>query len=133
MSNAYRATQLAIEVGRRASESFPDTVTFSRPTSAKDSSGGTTYTNANTSPANVPCRYRPSSGDEVELAGKTISGNAYTIIVPAYFSSALVDVDSKSKAVVAARSGGEVSRTFNIVSIGRVEGICIHLLATIEE
>src|SRR5688572_19975019 len=132
MGNAYLATQLAQEIGKRANEAFPDFVTFQRATRTADDSGGTLATQANTTPASVPCRYRPSSGSEIEQAGKSISGTAYTFFIPSHFSSALVDVDAKCRAVVAARSGGEPSRTFNVQWVGRVEGIVIHLLASLE-
>lgn len=134
MANTYRATQLATEIGMRAAEGFPDLVTFSRATPTKGSAGGNVNpSSTNNTPANVPCRYRPASGSEVELAGKPVAGSAYMIFIPAYFSAALVDVDAKSKAVIAARSGGEPARTLNIHWIGRVEGIVIHLLAALEE
>lgn len=115
---------------------YSDVVTFKRSTVTKGTAGGNLAgAPANTTPASVPCRYRPASGSERELSGKTLSGTAYMIFVPAQYSSALIDVDSKCQAVIAARSGSpaEPARTMNVQTVERYEGIEIAVLATLEE
>src|SRR5687768_13162181 len=106
MPSTASANRLAVRVGHSASRRFADTVTFKRLTQTKGTAGGNiSPATVSATPSSVPCRYRPASGSERELAGKTISGAAYMIFVPAQYSSALIDVDSKCQAVIAARSG----------------------------
>lgn len=136
MPSTAAANRLAVRIAHSASRRFPDTVTFKRSTVTKGSAGGNLApASANTTPASVPCRYRPAGAGERELAGKAISGTAYMIFVPAQYSSALIDVDSKCQAVIAARSGSpaEPARTLNVQTVERYEGVEIAILATLEE
>lgn len=113
--------------------SWPDLVTFKRETFAVDTVGGSTSTLANTTPANVPARWRPLKASEKQAGDKMVAGADYVIAVPSQFSSALVDVDANSQAVLAARSGGEPERTFKILGVIRDIGLEIKVLASIEE
>lgn len=125
---------MAVAFGTMTAAMYTDTVTFKRSGVTKGSAGGNIIGSpTNNTPANVPCRYQPASASERELAGKAISGTAYMIYVPAQFSSALIDVDSKCQAVIAARSGGEPARTMNVQTVERFSGLEIALLATLEE
>ena len=133
MSTAAAFNSMAVAYGVAAAAMFPDTVTFKRATSTVDTVGGVTTSLANTTPASVPCRYRPARENERTLASRTISGNLYMIFVPAQFSSALVDVDAKCDAVIAARTSGEPARTFHVQGVGRYEGLEIRIPASIEE
>ncbi len=123
MSEAYSVSSAAM---------YEDRVTFQRSTSTKGSDGGDLAPVPVDTTAGVPCRYRPATGKESEVSGKTVSGTTYMIFVPSSFADALVDVDAKCQAVMAARDGGEVSRTFNVVAPLRYMGIEIECLVTIE-
>lgn len=127
-----RITQLAQSFGARAGGTFQDTVTFKRPTNAKDSVGGVVSTEAATSPASIPCKYSPYTGRQFQAGEKTISETSYVIKVPSAYSSALVDVDGRCQAIIAARSGGEPARTFNVDYVSRIEGIEIQVYVSLE-
>jgi hypothetical protein len=134
MSNQF--TAMASAYGTVAAAMYGDTVTFRRPAISKGSAGGNLAGSPTaTTPASIPCRYRPASGREIQLAGKPVSGTAYMIFVPAQFSSQLVDVDGECQAVIAARGGdlGEPSRSLQVQWIGRDRGIETHVLASSEE
>lgn len=135
MSTTQIFNAMAAAYGVIASAQYPDTVTFKRPTNVKDSVGGITTTLANTSPASVPCRWRPLTAREKDIASKRESEADYAIFVPAQFSSALIDVDAKCDAVIAARSGSpaEPARTFKTSGISRFEGLEIRIDASLEE
>lgn len=112
---------------------YEDRVTFNISSITKSSSGGNIVGSPSPVASSIPCRPpRPASGKEIQSAGKTIAGTAYVIAVPAMYQDELVEVDSECTAVVAARNGGEVSRTFNVVAPLRKSGIEIEVLATIE-
>lgn len=133
---SYAANRLAKRVGVLAARRFPDRITFkgSSGTDTTDPGGGTIVGEpADSVPRNIPCRYRPATGREVQLAGKTISGTAYMLTIPAQFNGHLISVDATSRGVVAARTKGEPSRTFNVQWIGRVEGIVIQLMGAFED
>lgn len=133
---SYAANRLAKRVGVLSARRFPDRITFksSSTSDTTDPGGGNIVGDpADSIPRNIPCRYRPASGREVQLAAKVLSGTAYVLTVPAQFKGHLVGVDATSQGVVAARPSGEPARTFNVVWIGRVEGIVIQLLGTFED
>lgn len=132
MVSSVRFDRLTAKYDARSGRGFPDTVTFSRPSSATDSVGGVTKTLSENSPEDIPCRYRPASGDEIQRSNKVLSKMAYMLFVPGRYEAELIDVDAKCSAVVAARDSGEPSRTFNIQWVGRYEGVEIQLLATLE-
>lgn len=122
-------------LGVIAAAQYPDTVTFRRPVATKGSAGGNVVnaTGNPTSPQNVPCRYRPASGKEITLAGKTVSGSIYMLMVPNNFNDQLIDVDPTCIAQIAARSGGEEGREMQIEWIGRESGLEVRLLCSFEE
>lgn len=118
--------------GARAASTFQDTVTFKRPTNAKDPVGGLTTTYAATTPSAIPCKYEALTGSQREVGNKLIANSDYMIKIPAWYSSALIDVDGACQAVIAARSGGEIARTFNVNWVGRMEGFEIEVYVSIE-
>lgn len=123
---------MAVALGVMTAAQWPDSVTFNRPTNTVDTVGGITTTTAATTPASVPCRYRPLTAKELEIASKRQSEADYAIFVPAQYSSSLVDVDAKCDAVIAARSGGEPARTFKLYGVSRFEGLEIEILCSLE-
>lgn len=127
-----RITQLSQALGARVGGTLQDTVTFSRPTNIKDAVGGITSSFGATTPASIPCKYEPYTGKQFQVGEKIISETSYVIKVPAYYSAALVDVDGKCTAVIAARSGGEPARTFSVDYVHRLEGIEIQIYASLE-
>lgn len=131
MTSAVRIDRLATVFGVRSDRTFQDSVTFKRPTNTKDTVGGVTQSFSATT-SNVPCKCEPTSGAQREVANKLIANSNYVIKVPSYFSSALVDVDGRCQAIIAARSGGEPSRTFNVNWVERLEGIEIRIYVSIE-
>ncbi len=133
MSTTAAFNAMAVAYGVASLAAFPDTVTFKRPTSTVDTVGGMTTSLANTTPASVPCRYRPASERERQIGNKQVAGSLYAIFVPAQYSSALVDLDAKCDVVMAARSGGEPTRTFHTQGVARYEGIEIKVMASLEE
>lgn len=127
-----RITQLAQSFGARAPGTFQDTVTFNRPVNTKDAVGGVTASYGATIPASIPCKYEAYTGKQFQVGEKVISEASYVIKVPSYYSAALVDVDARCQAVIAARSGGEPARTFNVDYVSRVEGIEILVYVSLE-
>lgn len=114
--------------------SWPYRVTFSRTSTTTGTAGGQIVGSVtNATPASVPCRYRPSNGKEIQLAGKTVAGVLYSIFVPNSYNDSLIDVDAGCKAAIAATTGGEPARTFNVVAPLREMGLQIIVLATIEQ
>lgn len=122
-------------LGVIAAAQYPDTVTFRRPIETKGTAGGNIVnaTGNPTSPQNIPCRYRPASGSETPLAGKTISGSTYMLFIPNNFDDALIDVDPSCLAQIAARPGGEEGREMQVQWIGRHSGLEVQLLCSFEE
>ena len=129
-AQAFNAMATAYSVATAAM--FPDVVTFQRPTNTVSSVGGYTSSASATSPASVPCKWEPYTGKEFQAGEKIISEGSYVIKVPAVFSSSLIDVDGACQAVVAARTGGELVRTFSVDYIERFEGIEIRVYASLE-
>lgn len=127
-----RITELAQSFGARAGGTFQDTVTFSRPVNTKDSVGGITSVYGATTPASIPCKYEVYAGKQFQAGEKVISEASYVIKIPSYFSAALVDVDARCQAEIAARSGGEPARTFNVDYVSRIEGIEILVYVSLE-
>jgi hypothetical protein len=125
-------TQINRAVGV-ATQFMQDSVTFSRPAITIDSSGGHGRTITSTSPASVPCSYRPARPNEREkLAGeKPIKGTLYALFVPSQTGSDFIDVDASCLAVVAARDGFS-AKTFTIEAIQRAPGV-IKILASSTE
>jgi hypothetical protein len=117
----------------KAFAEYPNRVTFNRPTNTVSAAGGVTASRAATSPSGVPCRYSPASGAEKSVSDKIVSGTAYMVHVPSFFSSSLVDVDARCDAVIAALPGGEPSLTLHVDWIGRHEDAEIKILASREE
>lgn len=122
-------------LGVIAEQAWPDTVTFRRPTVTKSASGGNILdaTGNPTSPQSIPCLVRPARGKEIQLASKTVSGSLYTLLIPNAFDEQLVDVDGTCLAQVAARTGGEEGRAYQIHYIDRSYGVCIRIVGSIEE
>ncbi len=135
MTTAAMFNSMAVAFGTMSAAMYPDTVTFMRPTNSVDTVGGITTSTAATSPTSVPCRWRPLTAKELEVAVKRESEADYAIFVPAQYSSALIDVDGRCDAVIAARSGSpaEPARTFKTYGISRFEGLEIEVLASLEE
>ena len=133
MSTAAAFNSMATAYGIAYAAMMPDTVTFNRPTNATDTVGGVTTTTAATTPANVPCRWRPMSSQERTVADSRVSGTGYVIFVPNMYSSVLIDVDAKCTATIAARSGGDAARTFETHGIARYEGLEIKIEASFVE
>lgn len=125
-------TALSQAYGVIAEAMYEDRVTFKRPSATTDTVGGSTRVFAETDPDDIPCRYRPASGSEIQRANQVLSKTAYSIFVPATYENELVDVDARCQAVIAAREDGEVTRTFNVVAPLRNLGIEIEVLVTIE-
>lgn len=129
--SVLRINKLATAFGIRAARTYPDTVTFKRPTNVVDSVGGTTTSYAATLPADVPCKYVVYRGSQKETGNKIIADSDYMLTCPAYYGG-LVDVDAACQAVIAARTSGEPARTFVVDWVGRKEGIEIEMLVSIE-
>lgn len=125
-------TAMAEAYGIASDAMYEDRVTFNKSAITKGTSAGNVVGAPAAIATAIPCRYRPASASEIQRAGKTIAGSAYMICVPASYEGALVQVDSECQAVVAARNGGEVSRTFNVVAPLRKQGIEIECLVKIE-
>ena len=133
MSTTQAFNSMAVALGVAAAAMYPDLVTFQRPTSTAGTDGGLKTSLANTSPASVPCRYRPASDRENTIANMRVTGTLYAIFVPAQYSSSLIDVDGKCDALIAARSGGEPARTLHVSGIERGSGLEIKVMATFTE
>lgn len=135
MSTATMFEAMGTGLGVMASASFPDTVTFRRPIVTKGSAAGNILdaTGNPTSPQSVPVLIRPANGKEIQLAGKTVSGSVYTLLIPNAFDEQLVDVDATCLAQVAARAGGEEGRAYQVHYIDRFYGIYIRVIGSIEE
>jgi hypothetical protein len=133
MVSSVRFDRLAERYAARSERFYPDSVTFRGPTVTADSVGGQTSVVGDLDPIDIPVRYRPASGDESLLAGKQIAKASYMLFIPAVYDSELINVNSKSKAMIAARTNGEPSRTLQVHWIGRYEGVEIQLLASLED
>ena len=133
MSTTQAFNSMAVAFGVATAASYPDLVTFQRPTNTAGTDGGLKTSLANTSPASIPCRYRPATVNEKTISNERVAGALYAIFVPAQYSSSLIDVDAKCDAVIAARSGGEPARTFHTQGIMREAGLEIKVLASIAE
>lgn len=133
MSTGSMFVAMADALGVITEVSWPYRVTFSHSTVTKGPAGGNIAGSpANSTPINVPCRYRVANSKELAFAGKTQAGVIYAIIVPNSFSDALVDVDSTSTATIAATDGGEPARTYSVIAPQRYMGLEIVVLASIE-
>lgn len=135
MTNTVMFEAMSAALGRIASATYPDTVTFRRPVNVKGSDGGNIVnaTGNPTNPQSIPVLIKPATGQEIMLAGKPVSGTAYMLRLPSLFRESLVDVDATCLAQVAARPGGEEGRAFQIQWIGRLRGLEIGILGTLEE
>jgi hypothetical protein len=132
MSN-NQMTAMSEAYGVMSDAMYQDRVTFKRaPASSKTAAGGNLAPAPVATTSDVPCRYRPANGREIQQAEKPIAGVAYMIFVPSTHLDDLVDVDARCVAVLAARTGGEVSRTFNVVAPLRTLGIEIEVLVGLE-
>jgi len=107
------------------------TVTFQRTAESVGSAGGTTASNANTSPANIPCIVATKKTTERQFGDKVVEGANYKIYVPASYAGLNVDVDSKCMAVVTSWNGA--TRTYNLLAPKRHMDILIEIDASLEE
>ena len=134
MTTGSQFVALSEAYGSIASAIYPYRITFSRSSVTKGTAGGNIVgAPSDNSPADLPCRYRPANGKEIQLAGQTVSGVLYSIAIPNSFSNALVDVDSGCVGTIAATTGGEPSSTYKVVAPLRDMGLQIVVLATRHE
>lgn len=118
-TSAQRLAIFSAKLDSRSAFKYPDRCTFKRIAETKGSAGGNVRTATATS-SSVPCFLAPvpvrNAEHIVSMAAQ--SEAIYDITIPGTYSSALVDVDAKCQAIVAAR-GGEPQRTYNVVEVER--------------
>lgn len=89
--------------GNIAEKMYTDRMTIRRQTTTKGPAGGNIPGAPLILASNVPCRIKPASANERELAGATQGANAYLIKSPAWQGSELIQIDATCEIVIAAR------------------------------
>lgn len=89
--------------GNIAIEMYTDRMTIRRQTSTKGPAGGNLPSTPVILASNVPCRIRPASATEREVAGATQGANAFLVKAPAWQGSDLIQIDATCELVIAAR------------------------------
>lgn len=104
----------AFEVMSRAM--YTDRCTIQRPTTTKGPTGGNVPGAAEVLATDVPCRRWSSSANEREFAGAPHGSNAYTVRMPEWHNSQMLEVDSRCELVIAAREGGAAAQTLKVIA-----------------
>lgn len=94
---------------------YTDRCTIRRRVASKAADGGNLVTD-HVLAADVPCRIRPSSAQEKEIAAATQGSTAYTVRIPAWQHEVPVDLDSSCFLDIAARDGGVEAQTLSVVA-----------------
>lgn len=108
---------------------YTDRMTIRRPASTKGATAGNVPSTAEVLATDIPCRIRPASADERELAGATQGTNAFVVKAPALDGSSLIQIDSKCELVIAAR-GHVPAQTLKAVSPLPNQGMSFEVVAT---
>lgn len=92
---------------------YTDRCTIKRKVSTK-SGLDTTFTQQIVA-TNVPCRLRPSSAEEKQIAQATQGSTAYTVRIPMWQGQSVIEIDSKCFLEIAARGKVE-AQTLQVVA-----------------
>jgi len=113
-----------------AAAMYTDRMIVRRQTSTSGPHGGSIPAPPTILATNVPCRYRPASAQETELAGATFGSAAYYIKAPALQGSRLIEIDARCEVEIAARHGGVPAQVLKVVAPLANQGVAIEFVAT---
>lgn len=129
MMDRLTTTGLAFSVMAKAM--YVDRMTIRRQTSTKGPTGGNILGLPVILAANVPCRIKPASAAEREIAGATEAITAFTIRAPAFSEdSELIEIDERCELVIAARDGGVPEQILKCVAPLPNNGVTFEVVAT---
>jgi hypothetical protein len=116
--NAFAARVAALYPSR-----VPATCSISRLTETDDGGGGWSQS-FSTVLAGIPCRFRATAGDEIQIGGAAQAYADGVLYLPGRFNGIALDVRAKDRIVIGAW-GIEPERTLEVVSFGPYEGVQI--------
>lgn len=108
---------------------YTDRMTIRRRTSKSGPHGGQIPGAIEVLASNVPCRVRPASASEKQLAGETRGETALLVKAPAWQGSELIEIDATCEIEIAAR-GPVRAQTLKVVAPLPNQGLTFEVVGT---
>lgn len=79
--------------------------------------------------SDVPCRVKPASASEKQLAGATQGDLALLVRMPAWQGAELIEIDARCEIIIAAR-GGMPAQTLKAIAPLPNQGLTLEVVGT---